>query len=471
MASGAERDSQALLPKRKMSAMGAVLLAGSWPKEMNMIDPIINVAVYYDTAPALSALVAACEKQLWPCERFNSCMEEGGYWVARQQQMDTAYHFYELEVPDEAAIDAFVQQEMFKPLERDHPPWRIIILRAPPKCRSVMFVRIHHTVGDGLGLLFALSPIMGCEGDNPLAKIPLPNALLPASARKPPSGQADAKGKQGSCSGGCGICSFVRGAAVSLLAKADAELSINAKLKDRTPFLPFNGQRVFSRFPSVPMSTVTAAKNKWECSVNDVLLAALTGALRRFGAEICNDPKLQGQDKDLEFKSMMMIGLPRKIDDKNIISALCNNMLFASCPLPIGEPTMAERVRRTVESCNNLKSKAYMTGLIGFTNFAKKIAPNWVLQKAVSETFSKHTLLVTQVPATTVPMTFPKEQGEVVREIQMVFPNVITQVSIISYNGNINGNIVADPNLFPDIHKVGEFWAAEMAALAGGSEA
>merc|ERR1711924_326802 len=67
---------------------------------------------------------------------------------------------------------------------------------------------------------------------------------------------------------------------------------------------------------------------------------------------------------------------------------------------------------------------------------------------AASETFSKHSLLVTNVPGPTIPVPFPKQGGETLSEVHMVFPNVVPQVSFISYNGFVSANLVADPALF-----------------------
>ena len=48
-----------------------------------------------------------------------------------------------------------------------------------------MLIHLHHALGDGLGLLFATSPLMGVKEGHPLAQIPLPRAVLPDFARKP----------------------------------------------------------------------------------------------------------------------------------------------------------------------------------------------------------------------------------------------------------------------------------------------
>lgn len=116
-----------------------------------------------------------------------------------------------------------------------------------------MFWRIHHSVGDGLGLMFAFAPLLGCECGDFMSKVPLPSALLPPGVRKYDSAGELAPARANKCCQACSPMSFLRGAAVSLLTKHDSELKINAPLAKRTPFLRFNGQRVYRRFPPVPM--------------------------------------------------------------------------------------------------------------------------------------------------------------------------------------------------------------------------
>jgi hypothetical protein len=219
------------------------------------------------------------------------------------------------------------------------------------------------------------------------------------------------------------------------------------------------------------MDLVKAVRQRFGCTVNDALMAGWTGALRRYGAEVRGDARLQEGGGKLEFKAMLMLGLPREVDENNMTSSLCNNMLFTSCPLPIDEDSAVGRLTKTVQACKNLKSKAYMAGLKGFTNFITSVAPNGLLRKAASETFCKHSMLISNVPGTTGPMVFPKHGGEEVKEIQMVFPNVISQLSIITYNGYVNANLVVDPELFPNATVLSDFWIQELQTLANTTDA
>lgn len=446
--------------------MGAAMLKGSvWPPEMKMLDPIVNALMFFEQGIPTVEDVASCfEKHLWPCHKISSCAEDGEF-VCKHKAMDRAYHFSSQEVADEAAVDAFAQSKMCEKLDPSWPLWKVYLLTCQ-RGRSAMLVRMHHVIGDGLGIIFASAPMLDAgPGVDPLSTIPLPAALLPPSSRKP-STKTEAQEKPGCCKESC---MFMKGLAVPVTVKPDSELCINEPLATRTPFLVYNSNRVYTRFPAVPMSAVKAVREKSGCSVNDALMAGLTGALRRYGAEVRGDERLRGETSgSLDFKCMMMMGLPRQVDEEDMTSALVNKILFASCPLPIDEPTAQGRLERMVATTGNLKSFGFMAGLAGITNFATGVLPSTLQAKLGSETFSKHSLLVTCVPSMTVPTSFPKGYGSSQRlsEMHMVFPNCIPQISIISYNGSVFANIVADPALYPNPERLGQLWVAEFAELA-----
>jgi len=447
-----------------MSAVGRAFEAGTWPPEMNMLEPTINVLLYLERPIDVTAMADALERHMWPSHRFSCCMNNG-MWESRHSTMDRSYHVREVSgFADEAAVDNWVQAEMVKPLDKSFPIWRVTLFPLPPPHRSAMFAQIHHSIGDGLSLLFAFTPMISCEGGDPLSKVPLPNALLPPERRK--VAPKEAKASSGSKGGCCKApCDFLHGALTPVLIKYDSEFSLNYPLSERIPFVAYNGSRRFTRFPMVSMSIVKRIKEKHHCSVNDVLMAVLVGALRRYGAEVRGDMQLKAGGGRLEFKSIVMIGLPRPIDESNLAGGLTNKMLFVSCPLPIDEPTPLGRLERTIAAFNNLKSPSYIAGMAGLTSFVNSVAPTSVLRKTASEVFSKHSVLVTNVPSFSVPVKIPEEQGSEMREMHMVFPNIIPQVSMITYNGHVCCNIVADPGLYPQPEALSQIFVEEFDVL------
>ena len=192
-------------------------------------------------------------------------------------------------------------------------------MTTPPGQPSAIVIHAHHALGDGLGMLFAMSPMLGVEGGNPLSTVPLPNAILPPFARK--RGQTGGETRRTRCNlGGClstafkNIRYFFRGFFVMMVTGHDTELGINEQLQKRNPLLPFSGKRQLTRFPVVPLSLIKKARENHNCTLNDIVMAAVTGAFRKYCLEVCNEERLQRGDQ-VEFKSMVMIALPRECSD------------------------------------------------------------------------------------------------------------------------------------------------------------
>ena len=169
---------------------------------------------------------------------------------------------------------------------------RVIRVTTPSE-QSALVIHAHHALGDGLGMLFAMSPMLGVEGGNPLSTVPLPNIVLPPFARKPAAQQSERNPARSSRCNACGcvvnafksIGKFCKGFFVMPLSGHDTEISINEPLEKRTPFLPFSGKRQLTRFPVVPLTLIKKARDNHNCTLNDVVMASVTGALRKYCLE------------------------------------------------------------------------------------------------------------------------------------------------------------------------------------------
>ena len=141
-------------------------------------------------------------------------------------------------------------------------------MTTPAPQKSALVIHAHHALGDGLGMLFAMSPLMGVEGGNPLSTVPLPSIVLPKFARKPDAVKSEQpvtrKSRWNLC--GClaaafkGVGSFLRGFFVMAIVSHDTELPINEPLAKRSPVLPYSGKRQFTRFPTIPLSLIKKAR-------------------------------------------------------------------------------------------------------------------------------------------------------------------------------------------------------------------
>lgn len=461
--------------RRKLTPNGSGFFRGLYRPEMNFPEATISALLYFDKCPTAAALADEFERHLWPLYRFNSVIKDN-HWVPFSGQMDRSYHFKERAVADEDEITTYTQSVMAIALDHEYPLWQYTVLKAN-RGRSAALIRVHHTISDGMGLLFAYLPTMAVEGNDPLSKIPLPGMLTGrksspnlASSKSSPMLAAEKpkdKPKTGllrmvlTCLRGCvsGPIAFLRGVLSLLIMKSDSALKMNGQ---RPKYLPYGGSHVYTRMPSVSMDAVRRVRAKHSCTVNDAIMAALAGALRRYGADDLKDPLLTGTGK-VECKSFMLVALPRPIDAKDASPSLVNNILTPIFRIPIDEPTAAGRLRKAVAMGNDLKSPAYLTGIKLTTKLITGVAPTKVMRDITSEAISKGTSNITCLPLPTVPFKFG---GEEVKEAQCIFVNNIPQISLLTYNGNVHWNIVHDPALIPNARKIGEYFLSEFDELA-----
>mmetsp|Transcript_66617 Transcript_66617/g.104092 ORF Transcript_66617/g.104092 Transcript_66617/m.104092 type:complete len:458 (+) Transcript_66617:40-1413(+) len=453
--------------RRALTPKGKGWYKGLHLPELKYPEANITSLVYYDQAPSKGAVIEAFETHLWPLSRFSSVVKDD-YFVPVEGVMDKNYHFSELEVEDEAAIDAHAAGVMSKPLDHTRPLWIATIIRAK-KGRSAVMIRANHVISDGLGLLFAFLPAMSCDSGNVVDNIPLPAILLgKKSTKKLGNGSSEAPSKRrnkffsffgGLCSG---IWNFWRGIFSILIVNVDAAIKINAPNKDRLPVLPFSGRHTFTRMPSVPMDSIKAVREKHKCTVNDVIMAGLAGAIRRYCAEDLKDPLFKS-GQSLECKCTMLLALPRPVSAEDPGVSLCNNIVTPMCKLPIDAPDATSRLQRMVSTCDALKSVAYIKGIDLTVKLLTSIAPLRVLQKAASEAISKITSNVTSLPMSTVPV---RMFGQEIKEIQVLFVNNIPQISLMSYNGFVHWNIICDPALIPEPMAIGRHFLEEVKEMA-----
>jgi len=454
--------------RRKLTPLGQGWKRGLYPPEMNMPQANITCMLYFDEAPKLDLVADEVEKHIWPRYRFSSLVVDMDF-VEQDGPMDRAYHFQEKEMGSVKEIEDYTFNIATLPLDADHPLWRFEIVRNKTG-DDIMILKIHHCLSDGLGILFAFLPMLNlASGGNVLDSIPLPAALKGAMKQKDPAEapvekMTSEERRLGCCRRRCRNNSqFWKGACSALTMGYDSDLKVNPPQNERKPFLPYSGRHVFTKMPATPTSLIKQVRAVHKCTFNDAIMAALSGAFRRYSIEKLDDPLLKGGQKDVEVKSFMLLALPRPVTDADPDAALVNNFLTPVFKLAVNETTPKARLEATVAACNELKSRSYVSGIWTTTKTLSALLPASVLTKAVSEAISKLTANITSVPLPDEAMTF---QGKEVKGVQMIFVNNVPQVSILSYNGTLNWNMVTDPQLIAEPEELGRFFEEEMEALA-----
>jgi diacylglycerol O-acyltransferase / wax synthase len=207
--------------------------------------------------------------------------------------------------------------------------------------------------------------------------------------------------------------------------------------------------------PPIPLAEVRAVGKALNCSINDVLMSCVAGAISQY---------LQAKGDDVagkEIRAMVPVNL-RPIEQAY---ELGNQFGLAPVVLPIGIDNPVERVyevRRRMGLLKGSTQPLLAFGLLALAGLLVKPA-----QDAMLSLFSKKTTAVmTNVPG---PREKLKFCGATLEETLVWVPQSGTVglgVSILSYGGGVQFGVISDAGLCPDPQAIIDEFEPEFAKLA-----
>ena len=183
-------------------------------------------------------------------------------------------------------------------------------------------------------------------------------------------------------------------------------------------------------------------KNELGGTVNDVVLAVVTGALGRY-------MRARGFDTtDLELRAMVPVSV-RATEEHG---ALGNKVAAIMAPLPVWSEEPAETLRLMSERMGDLKGSGQAVGAEILTGLADFAPPTIASQAARMQSAQRFfNLVVTNIPGPQVPLYV------LGREMQALYPmvplaqNQAVCVGIMSYNGRIQFGLIGDYDALSDL--------------------
>jgi diacylglycerol O-acyltransferase len=376
----------------------------------------------------------------------------------------------------EALQDRLAELTM-QPLSKQHPLWQFHLVEHY-KGGSAMMVRIHHCIADGIALLSVTQSLV--DGGAPPPQIPHrkphkeglqgTQEWIADSLLKPFTNMTvkalGAVGEGAVRSLGLltepqkGVEKGVHDSVdlVKLAYHAMADLAALALMADDSPTrlkgTPGHAKRVAWCAP-VPLAEVKAVGKALNCSINDVLLSCVAGAIGDYLK--AHGDATQGK----EIRAMVPVNL-RSPDH---VHHLGNQFGLAPLVLPIGVDNPIERVyevRRRMQGLKGSMQPLLAFGLLAVAGLLVK-----PMQDAMLGLFSKKTTAVmTNVPG---PREKMKLCGSTVEETLFWVPQSGTVglgVSILSYGGGVQFGVVSDSTLCPDPQKIIDQFEPEFAKLS-----
>ena len=227
-----------------------------------------------------------------------------------------------------------------------------------------------------------------------------------------------------------------------------------------TPFnVPIGPHRRFVGVRS-ELRDFKLVKDTFGGTVNDVVLAAVSGALREF-------LRARGvRTEGLELRALV----PVSIRGEHEHGQMGNRIAAMRGPLPVYVEDPVARLRVVKTAMDGLKESKMAVGAEVLAS-VQSFAPPTVLAQASRINFSTRlfNLIVTNVPGPQFPIY---SRG---REMQDVFPVAFLPedhalaIAIMSYNGKLNFGLLADYDALPDVQALAdgiEQALAELVALA-----
>jgi WS/DGAT/MGAT family acyltransferase len=412
------------------------------------------------------------EERLLRYGRFRQRVEEQGgsaRWV--DHPVDVRQHVVREQLPRrrggaQPALQQRIGELAMQPLDRRRPRWLIHLVEDYEGGSAIVF-RIHHCIADGIALIGVTLSLV--DGGQPPPKRSAPAASgdwLVDSLAKPVAAlvlkvleaagegavrslallQQPRKGVQGSMELAHTAWQLASDAAALLMMPDDSP----TRLKGR----PGQCKRV-AWCPPLPLEEVKAIGKALDCSINDVLLSCVAGALGQY-------LRAQGDDvTGVEIRAMV----PVNLRPPGQAQALGNHFGLAPLVLPVGLENPVERVYEVRRRMRELKGSTQP--LLAFAVLALAGLLVKPAQDVLMDLFrSKTTAVMTNVPGPREKLAF---LGSAVEQVMFWVPqsgDIGLGVSILSYGGQVQFGVMTDTQLCPDPQAIIDQFEPEFGKLA-----
>ena len=195
------------------------------------------------------------------------------------------------------------------------------------------------------------------------------------------------------------------------------------------------------------LATFKRIKDALGGTVNDVVLAVVTGALRKWL------DRRGIRTEGLELRALVPVSI-RAEDERG---QLGNRIAAMRGPLPVYVEDPVRRLQVVREAMGELKQSKQALGAEVISRF-NDFAPPTLLAQASRINFSTRlfNLIVTNVPGPQMPLYVLGRELEEVFPVAFLPQNHALAIAIMSYNGRINFGLLADYDAMEDVELISE---------------
>jgi diacylglycerol O-acyltransferase len=348
-------------------------------------------------------------------------------------------------------------------LDRSKPLWEIWLAEGVEEGRFALISKTHHCLVDGVSGVDLTAVLFDLERE-PAERPPAAGEWSPGP--EPSEAQIVAEGVRDVVRAPFGLA----GAAAGVLQRPGASLERAREVAEGlgevawgivngAPHTPLNvkiGPHRRLRWLQTGLDDLKAIKNSLGGTVNDVFLALVAGALRRWllGRGIGSD--------GLELRGCVPVSV-RAEDERG---QLGNKITMMTCPLPVYADEAGRRFQIVSEAMRGLKESKQALGAELIAEL-QDFAPPTVFARASRLNFSSrvYNLLVTNVPGPQFPLyLLGRELVELV-PVPFLAPEKALAIAVMSYNGRVDIGLMGDYDAMPDLDEFAGYLEDELDAL------
>jgi diacylglycerol O-acyltransferase len=420
-------------------------------------------------------LVARVEQSLLKYGRFRqrvvedpmgaSWVDDGGFDIGHHVRRETLKRKRGQSAKE--ALQQRVGELAATPLDPSRPLWQLHLVEDLDGQHSALISRIHHCIADGIALISVMLSITD-GGKAPPVRAqqprddtdwltdvfvrPFTNLTVKAIGL---TGNSMAKSVEMLANPYQPLFGSLEMARVGYQVVSD--VAAMALMPDDSPTrlkgVATPGKCVAWGEP-LPLDAVKAVGKALNCSINDVLLSSVAGAIGDYLRSKGDDPTGQ------EIRAMVPVNL-RPLEKAH---QLGNRFGLVPLVLPIGIANPVERVyavRARMAELKNSYQPVLAFGVLAVAGLLIK-----PVQAALLNMFSKKaTAVMTNVPGPKDPLKFC---GRTVKQVMFWVPqsgDIGMGVSILSYGGGVQFGLITDNKLCPDPEAIIERFAPEFEKL------
>lgn len=440
----------------RMSAVDTTWLRMDRPGNLMQIIGVLELEPPVD----INLLERAVGSRLLRLDRFRQRVEHRSgtpYWVD-DPHVDITHHVTRTRLPKpggKSELQRFVAEQAATPLDPNRPLWQFHIVEDDEGGAAVVG-RIHHAIADGMALVNVLMSIT--------------DGAFAASARTVSSSEEEAgllRGILRPISNGLQVSADLWRKAALLAGSPGEALRAGTGIAAELAYLGLMPEDSRTRFKGrlsgskrvawtdpIALPEIRAVSKALGCSINDMLLAAVAGALNGYLAE-------KGDRTDgVEIRALVPIDM-RTAEGSG---ELGNRFGIIAVELPVGLENPLARLYEVGRRMDALKTSYEPMVTLGLLE-ALGYAPKLIQDEVFDLLLGRATAVMTNLPGPREPLFLA---GSRVTQIIYWVPQageIGMGVSIMSYAGQVQFGLITDAALVPDPEDIVARFAPEFEQL------